>query len=717
MRNYVLYVLLGLVIWSIRHQSIAQSLQERQTTASNIRMTVNNLGMIGNSFKGSFDDPALRYSSCEYPAGSNIEHLFQGALWVGAKVKDRVLVTTGAIDNPAGYSVGQQDFEFTTEPFAPIVERSSRLDNPSLYRVDAISHQDFVADFTDKNIIVPGTNRPIARHEPLFADVHFESYNWNFSFANYFVILNYTITNNSPNAWEDVFLGYYADPTIRNVNQTPAGSGGSNFFNKGGSGYIDTMYCAYEFDAIGDVGFTDSYFGFKYLGSDFNGQFKHPQVDTNFKVNYNTWTFRATTGADIQPNSDNDRYLRLSQGMNNNPARPDWETAIRPGLQRPGNRGLLLSAGPYARIEPGQSVNVAFAVVCAKKSGNAPAREDTPQQRSELIKNSVWAQSAYNGEDRNFNGVLDPGEDKDGDNKLDRYLLPSPPPTIIDTVITENNSIKIYWANDAEAFIDPISKRQDFEGYRIWTTKTGFDIVGETQDLLASMEPIAQFDRKEFGGIRQNSPSDLGTLTEFNNGFEAIRLKEPVRFPNNPNTYHYMYEVKNVLNGWQYGLSVTAFDHGDTTINLGPLETNPLSRVKRTFPGTKANPNFSEGDPFVYPNPYYGGAAWERAGTAQEDRRIVFANLPARAAVRVYTTAGDLVYNFTHNGADDGTSTRWYATNARVDGQQKRVFSGGEHAWNLISNDKNIIARGIYIYTVEDLDNDTIKRGKFVVIK
>ena len=41
-----------------------------------------------------------------------------------------------------------------------------------------------------------------------------------------------------------------------------------HFFNKGGNGYADSLMIAYEFDAAGDVGFTDSYVGIQYLGSD-----------------------------------------------------------------------------------------------------------------------------------------------------------------------------------------------------------------------------------------------------------------------------------------------------------------------------------------------------------------------------------------------------------------------------------------------------------------
>jgi len=44
-------------------------------------------------------------------------------------------------------------------------------------------------------------------------------------------------------------------------------------------------------------------------------------------------------------------------------------------------------------------------------------------------------------------------------------------------------------------------------------------------------------------------------------------------------------------------------------------------------------------------------------------------------------------------------------------------FSGGEHAWDLVTTDDQALATGLYLYTVEDLQTDEIQKGKFAVIK
>jgi len=45
------------------------------------------------------------------------------------------------------------------------------------------------------------------------------------------------------------------------------------------------------------------------------------------------------------------------------------------------------------------------------------------------------------------------------------------------------------------------------------------------------------------------------------------------------------------------------------------------------------------------------------------------------------------------------------------------IFSGGEHAWDLISKNDQAIATGLYLYSVKDENSSKIYTGKFLVIK
>lgn len=365
-----------------------------------------------------------------------------------------------------------------------------------------------------------------------------------------------------------------------------------------------------------------------------------------------------------------------------------------------------MSVGPFRRVAPGESIEIAFALVCAKKKqdGN-PNTADNEFQKEILIQNSKFAQTAYNGEDVNFNGILDPGEDRDGDGKITRFILPAPPDIPRSKFVVGENKIDLYWSNNAESSVDPISKKKDFEGYRIYKTSVGFD-VKQTQDILNSLKLIAEFDRND---------NQL-----FNNtGFAAILLPDSVTFGDTTSTglpiyYHYKYTFNNVQNGWQHAISLTAFDQGDEVNNLQSLESSTLPALKRVFPGMPANDDFKNGDPFVYPNPYYGSAAWEGLSTSPEDKKLYFANLPEKCLVKIYTLSGDLVDEFEHTGAYNGADIKWMRTYSNPDAAQ---FSGGEHAWDLLSADNQIIARGIYLFSVKDLRSGKMYKGKFVIIK
>ncbi|MFB6307429.1 MAG: hypothetical protein ABEH43_10675, partial [Flavobacteriales bacterium] len=255
-------ILTYFIILFINLNLSSQSFDEKVTEASNVGMTVTNVGTIGNGFNGSFN--LLDYPSCEFPRGSGVEHLFEGGIWVGALVNGTVVsVSTAALDDPSGYSTGKSGFEFTAEEGASIEKRSSLFDSPD-FKPSAISHEDYIAEFTDSNITVPGTNIQIQDHEdPLNIEVHLETYNWNFPFSDFFIILDYTITNVGDKTLDSLYTGIWTNSVVRNVNVTPAGQGGTAFFNKGGNGYEDSLNMAYGFDATGDPGFTDSYFAHK----------------------------------------------------------------------------------------------------------------------------------------------------------------------------------------------------------------------------------------------------------------------------------------------------------------------------------------------------------------------------------------------------------------------------------------------------------------------
>lgn len=729
-----------LIIWiGFYGEIFSQITEERVTTQSNIGMTINNLGLIGNAFRGSYTQK--NYPSCEYPVGSSIEHLFQGGLWVGAyKVARRLapnpdtsqgapdsiivktklggpFVSTAAFDSPIGYSAGSKNFEFTSLGTG-ITERSS-LSQSQNYRADAVSHQDFITRFTERNYAIPNSGSPpklIPEHNnSLGLDVTLETYNWNYSFANFFVILNYKIQNVGTDTLDSLHVGQYYNAVVRNVSRTlPAGTA---FFNKGGNGYADSLFMGYVFDAEGDPGFTESYIGIKFLGAEkekSNGQnsvFIPGKVGASpFKVNFQTWLFNSQDPKFYPPPNDPDRFSRMSKGLQ---YEPNW--SIGPGepiqetIRKRNNRTNVLSCGNLTSLNPGESVSVVFAVVCAKKD-NSEGRsnaDNTEIQRRNLYANALWAQTAFNGEDVNGDGILSPDEDQNGNSIIDRYILPSPPDVPKTKVIASNQKVDVYWAPNSENSIDPISKEKDFEGYRIYKSSFGFDMQASI-DLQNSYELIGEWDTE-------------GNTVAYNSGFSKIRLPNDTLFVGDPTPYRYRYSFSALQNGWQHAVALTAFDRGSAKNNLGPLETSQRSNQFFVFPGTTPNQNIEEDKPFVYPDPYYSGAAWQGSSTRPEDGKLYFANLPTRCDVQIFTAAGDLIDEFSHDASSYQGTESWFKTYSTFSQDKadpdKRVFSGGEHDWNLLSKDSQIISRGLYLFSVKDSQSGKIQTGKFTIIK
>lgn len=666
------------------------------TNIGNIGLTVTNFGTYGHGFSLWPDQP-----SCEYPLGSGIEHIFDGGLMIGGFISNDAegngrtgpYVTTGAVD-ASSVSARGGGFEYTNSPGSKVVERSSLVDS-RFFEPTAISHQDLVMDYTDTNKTL-SNGEIIENHSPLGVAIHQECYAWNFPFANFFVIMNYTIKNVSSKYLDSVYVGLWTDAVVRNTRITGRPSG-SAFYNKGGDGYNDSLRIAYEFDATGDVGFTDSYVGVEFLGST-------PSLDsliiisndTFSSVNFVSWQFRNTDNPNFfAPQNDNDRYRKM-QGYFGSDNR--YNNGVNPSeLKTPSNRSMLISGGDFESIAPGDSINVVFAIVCAKKFGSDEASLDTEEQKYNLYINAGWALRAYYGEDRNRNGILDAGEDLDGNNQITRYILPSPPLFPVVKVIPENQKATIYWDKRAENSIDPISGKKDFEGYRLYRTQAGFDLT-QAQNTLSSLVLLGEFD-------------STGNSIGFNSGFSFVELDEPVTFENDTIQYYYKFEIDNLLNGWQYLFSVTAFDEGDSESNLESLESGPLASLQRILPGTLANEdeNVEVG---VFPNPYYGSAIWD--GSSERLRKIYFFNLPGECEITIYTLAGDIVKRIEHDQLSNGSDIQWFQ-NYASDGKQK--FAGGEHAWDLVTDNDQAIATGLYLFTVKNRRNGNIKTGKFLVIK
>lgn len=691
-----------------------EDVYNKYTSVGQLGVIVTNFGVLGNGYN-KIDGRIL--PSCQYKQHTEIlreqvEHFSFAGFWVGGIVNGDRRVSTAIVDGV--FESGQEGFEFMPTTGIEIRSSISSTSEDTMaqyYSPFAISHQDFLLDFKDFGSN-PSDNFGIPNHKPLGVSIHLETYAWNFAFADAFIILNYAITNESSETISGVYAGIWADASVANMNYTSEYEPGGGFtwydnldgFDQSVDGSGFSRDIAYQYDVDGDDGWAESYFGITVLG----GAVPRPYFDSY----YNQWVWSSSSNSDypgyIMPLNDYDRYDQLRTSV----PRGSGEEYTGAGYPAAPNSWLLMiSAGPLGSqpadddssnwiLPPGESFNIVFAIVAARWNGSG---DDSGERRANLRINADWAQKAYDGEDKNRNHTLDEGEDLDWDGEIDRYILPAPPPVPNMIVDVGDQVATIYWQNNAEDFIDPVSRDKDFEGYRIYGARKTFG------DETAEYTLLAEFDKAD------STYPDIG----YNTGFDKIMVNnefgEPDSILIDGRYYHYRYENQGVKNGWLNYYSVTAYDRGDPATNLASLESSRHANRMFVYPGVKPAIDEWAAEPGVYPNPYRGQATWE--GYGSRERMIWFTNLPRKAEIRIFTLSGDLVDILDH---DDGIYAGSDVQN--IDERKSPHFSGGEHAWDLITTYDQALASGLYLFTVKNNDSQSpsfgkTKEGKFLVVK
>ncbi len=462
--------------------------------AGNLGMTVTNYGLLGQGYLSALQDqPSCQYKYHSRLEKEQIEHFSYAGLWFGGmggmNGEDKVLVSTAIVDGVFEY--GEAGFEFTNSADKDdlVQERSSIVTSP-LFDPKSISHQDFICNFTDRHTTVPGTEIELIDHTPLGINVLMESYVWNYSYADAFIILNYTFLNISNHPIKNIHVGLWVDASVANMNYT------SNYEPGGGFSWYDNLNgfdqeynMGYQYDVDGDNGFAQSYLGIRALGASVPREI--------YQIHYDQWEWSNASDPDFfMPSNDEERYQKLSTS----PVVP-----IPNSADDQASWMILLSIGPLGDLAPGDSLNAVFAIVCGFWAGDG---SDSQNRRKNLRINSDWAQIAYNGEDVDGDGKLDPDEDVnkngildaeedqyrpdldvngngrwdlgeevfgdedgnldifedsysnyqrgivDSNGVIDRYILPSPPPSPNLVVIPGDGKVSLYFDNLPEDYED-----------------------------------------------------------------------------------------------------------------------------------------------------------------------------------------------------------------------------------------------------------------------
>ena len=197
-----------------------------------LRMNVTNFGLLGSQPGSS--SPYAMSPSAEWPAGSQVEHLFGAALWVGA-----------ILEGTPRVSEGWYAHEFMSDPQDPLDtlyrqrpgERGSlRFPDPGfdddhdglededpINGVDddgdgvvdedakGIGDQHFRCVMRDDNALAIETHPD---HSPLGLQIEQQSFQWSDEAADDFVGLRYVISNVGSSTLQSVELGLFVDPDV-----------------------------------------------------------------------------------------------------------------------------------------------------------------------------------------------------------------------------------------------------------------------------------------------------------------------------------------------------------------------------------------------------------------------------------------------------------------------------------------------------------------------
>jgi len=197
-----------------------------------------------------------------------------------------------------------------------------------------------------------------------------------------------------------------------------------------------------------------------------------------------------------------------------------------------------------------------------------------------------------------------------------------------------------------------------------------------------------------YGADTLNGQTPLAAVTDSTVDYDQIRYTQK-HYP----VGRYAITDDRVLNGFDYLYLVTTVAQRTIAVGAG-------SRIERiespitgaidsvVVPHTRAAGKV--GGVWVVPNPYRGGAAWDRPPVLGDPfgRHIDFLGLPeARCTIRIYTVAGDFVAQVDHDGRG----------------------GDGQASWNLISRNGQDVVSGIYLFTVDSPLGD--QTGRFVIIR
>lgn len=681
MRMMKIACLLSILVVFSLHFSVAQPWQKDAKQGFSMKMKLDNRGAFGRvSYNGVIggQDPGNDSIGLEYPLGRPYEHIFGAGIWVGGILDTATSgppvyvrgVTVGyeGWQGPyfefwPGGSPGDTIFRIYKNPDGTYPPKPAGWDDPSglegAIPYNPISDADFYMKYDDNHVRVTG-------HVPLNLKVFQSSYAWKDPYAQAIIILEYRIINNGRKPIDSAYIGFFFDADVGPYRV-------ANYQLRNYNGYYQDSRTMYIHNPA-DRGSTP-------VGC--------ALLSTSRSLDSLRYAFRWWNGPQ-HPNSDADKYARLSSGLiDSNQA-----------LNNLGDSRSLFGFGPFTLAPsnpplPGvhpDTVKIAVAIV----SGSDPAGNHLRQMQI----NASHALNIY----------LNQG-----------IRVPATPPSPPLHVEVGFRKVKLNWrwtpADSLRGWKNPVANwdttNRRAEKDTVWSvSEAGFSSRisppyppgidpsrggrnFESYRLWRSEQP--NYPEASFTLVKQWDIS--GDSIGFDTGLE------------------YDYVDSNLVRGKRYVYAVTSrsipniayqevVQNGEVV--LVPVEIEAIESAfgeNLVVVDLPFSVSTEVGKVMVVPNPYRTDAdyTYESGGYEKnkydwnENKRVLkFINLPNICTIRVFSLAGDLIRTIQHDGGG-GT------------------FPRGDHDMPLVSESNRALASGVYLFTVESEFGTQV--GKFVIIR
>jgi len=514
----------------------------------NIAFNVTNYGFFGSELRRQTDPCTRRPApSFEFPIGTGVEYLYQGAMWVGAVKGRDTLVSVGADgwqDTNEMFPRPYPEGDMIERTIRPILRSAPNSPCPDVMgSEDAVSEQDFISVFYDTVTNAQFVNNdPFdGPHAPLGIEVTQRSYSWSFDYAKDFILMDFGIRNIFDRVLTGTYIGLYMDHDVHHQSTSEGAQDDITGFTPTvpspvGEGFLDTINIAWIADNDGDP--RGGRFDFSSpTGVSGVRVVRAPKPGLQFSFNW--WIGSTNSGRDWGPNKRNSKvvylvgnrgtpegdkakYQVLSNGefdYNQIESAIDhqvdgWLPAVTdPTLAADLADGFdtryLLSFGPFD-LAPDSVIPLTIAIVAGADFHTDPRNftaffdPGNPEaflERLDLTnfaRNAQWAGWVYDtpGFDTDSNGTRGSFRIVSGDtiyytgDGVPDFQGPPPPPAPLLRFETFEGKIVMRWNGEkSETTKDVFSNIADFEGYRVYMSRTG---------QLADFALLAQRDNINF---------------------------------------------------------------------------------------------------------------------------------------------------------------------------------------------------------------------------